>query len=303
MFFGLSEQVILQPWVCRAFGLPKKAFPLLLKGIIPNIFRIFAKIMRWLPLYILLISILLLAQSCRNKYALTPASKASIAETAEKETTIDKKIIIQNPSLPNTAEIEADLDVKSEKFSQNLSAKIKFIKGDTTWISLTGLFGIEGARILITKDTFQLLDRINKKYIKEHISLSKRLLPLNLDLHALQCMVMGYISYPIDSSFYASSRRDTMEYEKNQNNLWCKTAWKKNTLIDLVEKDLHTGMRLHAVLEDHQIYTVPFKRMYTLSDQQTEYFVDFKITSCEVNVPIDFRFDVSSKYERISLSN
>lgn len=259
--------------------------------------------MRLLRLPITFIFFLLLAQSCGKKYALTPGSKNPVVVDVQKETANNKGIIIQNPGLPNTAEIEADLDVKSEKFSQNLSAKIKFIKGDTTWISLTGLFGIEGARILITKDTFQLLDRINKKYIKEHISLSKRLLPINLDLHALQCMVMGYISYPIDSSFYSSNRKDTIEYEKNQNSLWSKTAWKKNTLINLIEKDLHTGMRLHAVLEDHQAHAIPFKRMYTLSDQQAEYFVDFKITSCEVNVPVDFRFDVSAKYERISLNN
>lgn len=214
---------------------------------------------------------------------------------------IKSNIIVPITSLPATVDMEADLDIQSNDFSQNVSARIKFKKLDSTWISLTGIFGIEGARILITKDTFHMLDRINRKYIRGPVSQSYRYIPFRLDLLSFQYLLMGSITYPIDSSFYISSNRDTIYYEKNQQNLWRKSTWFKNTLLDFTEKDLSSGYHINGVLYDRTQNITPFRRKYKITNHQQEYQIDFKITSYQENKPVDFKFEISNKYEKIEL--
>ena len=142
--------------------------------------------------------------SCNKKNKSNPSTINSIDVKYDSAITAKNQIIIPKISMPNTVVLEADLSIQSESFSQDISAKFKFKNEDTTWISITGIFGIEGARILITKDTFHLLDRINRKYITGPVSMSKKLLPIQLDLNSFQSLIMGYAAYAIDSSFFSS---------------------------------------------------------------------------------------------------
>ena len=49
---------------------------------------------------------------------------------------------------------------ETESFDINLRAK----KDSTIWISITPLLGIEAARVLVTRDGMQILDRVHKTY-------------------------------------------------------------------------------------------------------------------------------------------
>ncbi len=56
-----------------------------------------------------------------------------------------------------------DIDYRNGDDKKSITANIRMLKDSLVWIS-AGLFGIEGARILINKDSVVLMDRINKKY-------------------------------------------------------------------------------------------------------------------------------------------
>lgn len=242
-----------------------------------------------------------LLTACHHKAPMAKTTE-TVTKVAIDTTPVTKsQIIIPISSLPSTVDMEADLDIQSPDFSQNVTAKIKFKKLDSTWISLTGIFGIEGARILITKDTFHMLDRINRKYIVGPVSQSYRIIPFNLDLLSFQYLLMGAVTYPIDSSFYITANKDTLYCEKNQQNIWRKSTWHKNKLIYFTEKDLSSGYNIKGFLFDRSQSATPYRRKYTITNHQQEYQIDFKITSLEENKPIDFKFELSGKYEKIQL--
>lgn len=57
---------------------------------------------------------------------------------------------------------KADIQIKKMDVVEDFTAHIRYNLTDTIWMSLTGTLGIEGARLLILKDSTYILDKINK---------------------------------------------------------------------------------------------------------------------------------------------
>jgi hypothetical protein len=59
------------------------------------------------------------------------------------------------------------------------------------WISLQGPFGIEGGRILVTRDSIFVVNKLSNEYLRQPISYLSRVLPLQTNLPELQDFIMG----------------------------------------------------------------------------------------------------------------
>ncbi len=91
-------------------------------------------------------------------------------------------------------------DLKTEYFSskirviynkQNFTAKLKIKQDSIILISLTGPFGIEGARIQILKNRFQMIDRMHRVYYDKPISFIKNYFPIDLNYKMLEQLIIG----------------------------------------------------------------------------------------------------------------
>jgi hypothetical protein len=58
------------------------------------------------------------------------------------------------------AKSEIVIERNGEK--QDFTAHIRYNLKDTLWVSFTGAFGIEGARMLVTKDSTYIINKIEK---------------------------------------------------------------------------------------------------------------------------------------------
>ena len=64
-------------------------------------------------------------------------------------------------------------------------------KDSVIWISITGLFGIEGLRAYITKDSIKIINKQNKIYTGRSVAYLQEVTGLPLDLHSLQDLLIG----------------------------------------------------------------------------------------------------------------
>lgn len=80
-------------------------------------------------------------------------------------------------------------DAQGKKYEVN--AHIRMYADSLIWISVTGLLGIEGLRILVNHDSVKILDKQNKIYTGRPISFIQDLTGMPLELSTLQDLLIG----------------------------------------------------------------------------------------------------------------
>ncbi len=74
---------------------------------------------------------------------------------------------------------KVNVDYKSDDGKKyNVNATIRMYKDSAIWISANAILGIEAMRVLVTKDSVKLLDKLNKTYTRPAALITCRKLPL-----------------------------------------------------------------------------------------------------------------------------
>lgn len=73
----------------------------------------------------------------------------------------------------------------------NVNGTLRMIKDSVLWVSVNAILGAEAMRLLITKDSVKLINRLENEYTLRSISYLQELTQLPLDLHTLQEIIIG----------------------------------------------------------------------------------------------------------------
>jgi hypothetical protein len=89
-----------------------------------------------------------------------------------------------------TAKVDVDYrDAEGKKY--DLNAIIRMQKDSIIWVSINAALGIEVMRIIITKDSVKLLDKLDKIYTIRRIDYLQEITSLPLTLSNLQDLIVG----------------------------------------------------------------------------------------------------------------
>ena len=103
-----------------------------------------------------------------------------------------------------SARINVDYeDANGKKY--NVTGHLRMYKDSVIWISITAIFGIEGLRAYITKDSVKVLDKQNKIYSARSVSYLQDVSALPLDLSTLQDLLLGNPVF-LDSAMVSYNR-------------------------------------------------------------------------------------------------
>ncbi|RYZ51626.1 MAG: DUF4292 domain-containing protein, partial [Chitinophagaceae bacterium] len=80
-----------------------------------------------------------------------------------------------------------------------VNANIKMYRDSAIWISANAILGIEAMRVLVTKDSVKLLNKLEKVYTARSIGFLQEVTSLPLNLATLQEMIIGNPVY-LDSN-------------------------------------------------------------------------------------------------------
>jgi len=107
-----------------------------------------------------------------------------------------------------SAKVDVDyIDAADKKYDVN--ANLRMYKDSAIWVSINAVFGIEGLRALITKDSVKILDKQDKVYTARSIKFLQEVSAVPFDLPTLQDLLIGNAVF-LDSNIVSYTRSGNM---------------------------------------------------------------------------------------------
>lgn len=100
----------------------------------------------------------------------------------------------------NTLSLKFNAKYTSKKEEQSFNGNIRIKKNEKIWISITPMLGIEAFRVVITQDSVQMINRLNKTYFRGDYQIVNELLQTPFDFDMLQSFIIGN-----DFSYYENN--------------------------------------------------------------------------------------------------
>lgn len=121
----------------------------------------------------------------------------------------------------------------------NANAFIRIKKDSLMWISLTGALGIEGLRIMVTKDSVMVMDKLEKTISVRKVSYLQDIIRLPVDFQVLQDLIIGNpVFFP----------RNIISYKKTEGSLMALSIGKY--FKHMITLDTASNRVLHSKLDD-----------------------------------------------------
>lgn len=110
-------------------------------------------------------------------------------------------------------ELSARLKTKvhSPDLNQTFTTNIRWKKGEKIWLSMS-IIGIEGMRVLITKDSIKIMDRLNNRYILKPISYIKQKALIDFSFNDIENLLLGQVLFldTINTKFADNTQNITL---------------------------------------------------------------------------------------------
>lgn len=263
------------------------------------------------------VALLVLAVSCR------PAKKVQRIENAISKKDTVQKVIVKKDEVDSLAIIKNIVyNLKSKRIDfSTFSAKIKveyqdkngndqananlqMQKDSAIWIQLTGPFGIEGYRLLVTKDSVKLMNKLNKTVQYRSINYLKELTQIPFDFYTLQDVIIGNPVF-VDGNIAS--------YKDAENNLQVLIIGK--VFKHLLTLDKNSTHLVHSKLDDvdsvrNRTCDITFSqyeqngetafsthRQISVAEQsRLDVTLDFK--KYTFNQPVSFPFNIPKNFKR-----
>ena len=194
---------------------------------------------------------------------------------------------------------KAKISIVDDKGSRTANANIRIKHDSAIWISFSAL-GVEGFRILATKDSVYIIDRLNKKYFNYNYSYFKQFTSVGVDYNILEDLISG-IPIFFDEKKFKAKKEDSTYTLKNDGRR--RTSFIElnpdYTILstDLVDSTMNKSLKL-KYKNYNRDNSKPFSldREVQLNDaDNTRLFITF--SKVKINEPLKFPFNVKEKYE------
>ncbi|MFY0643946.1 MAG: DUF4292 domain-containing protein [Bacteroidia bacterium] len=95
----------------------------------------------------------------------------------------------------NYLSLKARLNITDKGVTTNVTTNIRMKKDSIMWASFS-LVGFEGARVLVTNDSFKMINRLNNTYMVRGVDYLKYYLGFDVKLSEIQDIMLGNAPFP-----------------------------------------------------------------------------------------------------------
>lgn len=265
------------------------------------------------------IGMLLAFSACRStkkiQQAIVKKDTVVIVTPVEKLPTHEDTMRMVNDVLTNVQKKHIDFKTFSAKIKVDYSnskgrqpdfvANVRMLKDSLIWISLSNDIGIEGIRVLISKDSIKLLDKLANTYQVRPLSHIQELSQIPFSFADLQDLLVGNpIFFNKDSvTSYANNVNgytllSIAPLFKNLLSVGSDYTVQKSKLDDNDPTLNRTCDLIYNNYENKTGVTFSTQRQITIS-QQNKLDVELKFKDYKFNEELSYPFTVPKKFKRI----
>ncbi len=266
-------------------------------------------------LLFLLVSLVIMGSSCK--------SKKHVLRTSVKEHGFSYLYarMLENQMQFDQLSAKFTMVYVDDKSKTNLRGQLRIRNDSLIWMSITPALGIEAARVKLTNDSIEFINRLNKTYFAGKYELIDSVLNTTVDFSLLQSMFVGNDLTQYDVNKFRSSvdnglyrmtireRRKIKKYIKKGEidtrvlvqQIWLDPETFRIARIDVKEQGEDENKKVQVFYSDYvdvegQLF--PSKiRVEITSNKSISIDVDF--SKIVINSPLSFPFKIPGKYENM----
>jgi hypothetical protein len=244
-------------------------------------------------------ALLLSATACKTKKVIAelpkavvqPYGKSPLAQVANSDFYFDTY----------TTKAKTNLKLDGKEYDLTLNIRIK--KNDTIWISASAL-GFEAGRLLITKDSIKILDRIQSRYMKKPFSFINQYTNTVVDYPMIESILVGntlQFWYRKETSitddttgFLLSGQKKVLSYRAQFNTL--------TKIVELILRDASTDQKLQVnysqFIQNGEKH-IPTHLLLNSTNSGKTLTADMMYSVPELNTVLEFPFSVPKRFSVI----
>lgn len=188
---------------------------------------------------------------------------------------------------------------------QDFTAHVRIRKDEAIWISISALGGIvQVARILITPDSFRMVNYLEKQVTERNLEEAVKILPVPADFHMLQNLLTGQALKPEAPVERAEEETETFRVYASADKLHQEITFRKaDTTIQLFQMQSADPSGPSGTIHcDGYIYKngrrFSMDRTIQVQNSGEAYALDMEFQSASFDVAVDLPFSVPGNYER-----
>lgn len=253
-------------------------------------------------LFILLTVFALFA--CKSKKPLID-QKNVVKEIPKPENKIGLKSILANQLdfTTFTTKAATQLFFNDKNFDVTLNIRIK--KSEVIWISITAIAGVEVARVLITPDSIQVMDRINDEYLRKPFQFIQGFTSKQVDYATLEALLVGNaIPFTLNEKSEITQSNEVIMLKGVIQRLSYQLQFNKDFKANQTFlEDIAAGQMLNINTESFGTVSeklVPLKVLIESKTKDKQVKVDMQYSKTMLNTVLDFPFNVPKRFSVIN---
>jgi hypothetical protein len=197
--------------------------------------------------------------------------------------------------------LKGKININSSEISQTANLNMRMKRDSVIWMSV-GMLGFEGMRILVTADSFKMINQLQHTYLARSRNYFNELLGFEVEIRELQNLLLGIP--PFDSSLYKIQKNDTSSWllgTKNEmvNHLLISESFKTLRCFIYSKLRTETAEVFYSEFENFGKLTLPSRIKAIMENGPQVSKAEINYSSISEESIISFPFNVPDDAKRI----
>ncbi len=200
-------------------------------------------------------------------------------------------------------EIAARMKTKlsTSSINQNFITNIRWKKGEKIWMSMS-IIGIEGARVVITRDSIKIMDKLNERYILKPISYIKEKTFIDLSFTDIEQLLLGQLIFTdLTAARYLESAATTTIHADGLRFLTTMIFDKSTKGLDtMMVTDKFNAQKVISTYSNYQPQlgcSFPMNRSLSITSGPQIFDMEMEMQSMEIKDRLDYPFSINPNYK------
>lgn len=243
---------------------------------------------------------------CHHPKGITKSGTEQADQQSNPQKPIDSNVLLLLKQLKSNEPVFSALagkmktKVSSPNLNQSFTTNIRWKKGEKIWLSMS-IIGIEGARVLITRDSIKIMDKLNERYILKPLSFIKEKTLVDLSFSDIENLLLGQLIFTDTANAKFTENTSTTMVSADGVRFLTNSIFDKGTksLNSIFVTDKMYAQTIESIYGNYQQQlgkSFAMDRNLKISSGPQTFEMNAKFQSLEIKDNLDYPFPINPSY-------